>query len=75
MEILGLTKSILQNLEPTTSIDSNGVLRYYVSHEDWYHEAIINAIEFRHQCDMRETTCWPSELGASDALTLAEEDS
>ena len=42
MEILGLTESILQNLEPTTSIDSNGVIHNHVSHQDWYCEAFIN---------------------------------
>lgn len=46
MEISGLTESILQNLEPTTSIDSNGILNYQASHQDWYCEALINGQMF-----------------------------
>lgn len=46
MEILGLTESILQNLEPTTSIILNGTVNHYVSHQNWYCEALINGQMF-----------------------------
>lgn len=42
VEILDLTKSILQTLEPATSVNSCRVTREYATHQDWYCEAFVN---------------------------------
>lgn len=42
VEILGLTESILQNLEPAASVNSSGVEREYATRQDWYCEALVN---------------------------------
>lgn len=42
MEILDLTKSILQTLEPATSANSCRVTREYATQQDWYCEAFVN---------------------------------
>lgn len=42
MEILDLTKSILQTLEPATSANSCRVTREYATQQDWYCEGYVN---------------------------------
>lgn len=52
MEILDLTKSILQTLEPATSADSCRATREYASQQDWHCEAFVNQQMFPWPWDL-----------------------
>lgn len=52
MQILDLTKSILQTLKPAISADSCKVAREYATQQDWYCEAFVNQQKFSWLWDL-----------------------